>query len=516
LKRCSLPGAEQDIRHVLDAFPFYVLLVDSGHNILAANGAVRRDFGLNAEKLIGAYCPAVLHGCSEPIAECPLTEAIKSGNAIEREVFEAGSARWVNSAVYPTSLVASDGKPVYLHLVRDITEAKNTASELSRSLEHHKTLCNLLLSLESCQNSVQVLETLIDRMLSLSWLGVASKAIGFLVKEKSLEMVARRNVNPRQLERCRSLAVGECLCGKAAVSGRIIVGSSVDAEHNIRYEGIIAHGHVVMPLSHEDRVLGVLNFYLNPGDTLDPFRLGFLEAASAAAAAVLAEQLAREEVKRTRERCMAQIISSQEDDRKRIAVDLHEQLGQSLSALLLNIQLHSCDDEPSKLIKDDCEARIRNLIDHVHQMAKQLRPTILDDYGLELALARHIEELSARTALAIDYQYVASPEREGRLTTPVEIGLYRVAMEALSNVVEHAAATRVSVIVVCQRDKILLLVEDDGCGFDYSAIRKDIEHCLGLIGMEERIALLGGTLKLESIPQKGTTLSAEIPIETTR
>jgi len=509
-----LPSTEREIGHILDAFPFYALLVNSEHKIVAANEAVRRDFGLGAEQFAGEFCPGLIHGCSQPIAECPLTEVLESGKAVEREIFEAKSARWMNSAVYPTSLVTSDGRQVYLHFIRDVTEPQNTANELSRSLEHHRTLCNLLQNLQDCQNSVQVLETLMDRILSLSWLGVASTAVAFLVKEKNLEMVAQRNVNPAQLERCRSLALGECLCGKAAESGQGIMCSSLDAKHNIRYEGMTAHEHVVVPLSHEGKILGVFNYYLNAGDKMDSFRLGFLEAAAAAAASALAAQLAREEVKRTQERCMAQVMSSQEDDRKRIAIDLHEQLGQSLSALLLNLQLHSCDSESSKQIKDDCEARIRNLIDQVHQMAKQLRPTILDDYGLELALARHTEELSSRTGLAIDYQYVRSPEQEGRLPTSIEIGLYRVAMEALNNVAEHAAATRVSVIVVWQRKKVVLLIEDDGCGFDYSAIRKDIEHCLGLVGMEERISLLGGILKIESTPKKGTTISAEIPIET--
>jgi signal transduction histidine kinase len=97
----------------------------------------------------------------------------------------------------------------------------------------------------------------------------------------------------------------------------------------------------------------------------------------------------------------------------------------------------------------------------------------------------------------------------------VEVGLYRVAMEALANVSSHASASRISVIVMWQNKKIQLIVEDDGCGFDYLLIRKDIEHCVGLISMEERIALLGGTLRIESVPQKGTTVRAEIPIETT-
>jgi PAS domain S-box-containing protein len=516
LKRSNLPNAEREIQHILNAFPFSVFLVDSAHKILAVNDAVVRGFGITPEQLIGAYCPAAVHGCSEPIPECPLTEAFEKGKAVEREVFDAKSARWMNSAVYPTALATRDGGPVFLHFVRDITELKNTADALARSLEHNRALCDLLQNLQYCQSSTQILEIVIDQILHLSWLGMAAIAVGFLVKEKRLEMVVRRNVTSGQLECCERLAPGECLCGKVAETGRSIVCSSTDTKHNIRYEGMGDHQHVVLPLSHEGRVLGVLNFYLNSGDKMDSFRLGFLEAAAAAAAAALAGQLAREETKRTRERCLAQVISSQEDERKNVAHDLHEQLGQSLSALLMKVQSHRSGNEPSKQDLNDCETRIRDLINQVREMARQLRPTILDDFGLEFALARHTGDLSERTSLAIDYQYVSSPGRQGRLPAPIEVCLYRVAMEALNNVILHADATRVSVIVVWQQEKVVLLVEDNGRGFDYSAIREDIERCNGLVGMEERVVLLGGVFKIESVPQKGTTVSAEIPMEIPR
>jgi signal transduction histidine kinase len=115
--------------------------------------------------------------------------------------------------------------------------------------------------------------------------------------------------------------------------------------------------------------------------------------------------------------------------------------------------------------------------------------------------------------LTIDYQYVSSQGPDKRLPAPVEIGLYRIALEALSNVISHASATRASVIVLWQDAQVRLLVEDDGRGFDYSATRKDIDHCLGLIGMEERMALMGGTLNIESMPKRGTTVRAEIQIK---
>jgi PAS domain S-box-containing protein len=508
-------AAGQEIQHILDAMPFYVLLVDSEHHILAVNHAVKMDFGLSPEQVVGAYCPLVVHDCSIPIAECPLDEAIEKGEAVEREVFDSRFARWMRLAVFPTPILTGDGRPVYLHFARDITQARNTSEELSRSLEHHSALCSLLQNLQYCQNSTQILEALIDQITALSWLGMAATAVGFLVKEQGLEMTAHRNLSPGQIKRCERLAFGECLCGKVAETGRSITGASASAEHSIHYDGMGEHWHAVMPISHEGRILGVINLYLKSGDELSAFRLDFLKAAAAAAGAALAEQLARENAKRIREKSMGKLLSYQEDERKRIAMELHDQVCQSLSALLLEMQAHAGQHELLKEIQQSCEARVRGLIDEVRQMAMQLRPTILDDYGLELALNRFIQGLaSAHKELVIDYQYVFPPQQEKRLPAPIEVSLYRVAMEALNNIISHASASRASVVILWQHSKILLLIEDNGCGFDYPAVRKDVDRCLGLIDMEERIALLGGTLRIESTPQKGTTVRVAVPIET--
>jgi len=293
-------AAGLEIQHILDAIPFYVLLVDSEHNILAVNHAVKRDLGLSPEQVVGAYCPIVVHGSSIPIAECPLVEAIEKGGAVEREVFDSRNARWMKLAVFPTPLVTGDDKPVYLHFAHDITENRNTSENLSRSLEHHSALCNLLQSLQYCQNSAQILEVLIDQITTLSWLGVTTNAVGFLVEGQNLVLTAQRNLSAEQMKRCERLAFGECLCGKAAQTGRSISVSSASEEHSIQHDGMGEHWHAVMPISHEGRVLGVITLYLNSGDKLDAFRLDFLKAAAAAAGAALAKQLAHENAKRIR------------------------------------------------------------------------------------------------------------------------------------------------------------------------------------------------------------------------
>ena len=432
--RIPISSARGPIQYLLDAFPFYVILIDSGHNIVAVNRQLTRDFSVSPQQLIGAYCPIILHGCDSPIPECPLVEASKRGESVEKELFDSVRGRWMLASVFPTPLVTDDGSPIYLHFAQDITGHKNTEEKLSQSLEHHRALCDLLQKFQYCQTSAEILEALIEKIISLSWLGMSATAVGFLAKNNRLEMVVQHNVLPGQLAHCRTLNYGECLCGKVAQSGQSIICSSLSPEHDFKYEGIDEHRHAVLPISHEGQVLGVLTLYLKSGEELSPFRVDFLNAASSAAAAALAGQFAREEVKRIREKSMAQVISYQEDERKRVARELHDQVCQSLSALLIEMQTHASMDESLREIQKGCATRVRGIIDEVSRMAGQLRPTILDDYGLEKALTRHIEELSSKAGLSIDYQYVSSPDPHRRLPAPLEIGLYRVASAALDNV----------------------------------------------------------------------------------
>jgi signal transduction histidine kinase len=173
--------------------------------------------------------------------------------------------------------------------------------------------------------------------------------------------------------------------------------------------------------------------------------------------------------------------------------------------------VQSCKDDskPAPESINEIETRIGHLIDEIHRLIQGIRPPILDDYGLSSALARLTEEVSSYSGIKIDYQYISSPDL-GRLPSRVELPLYRIAQEAVTNVVRHAGSEQASVVVIRRREDVVLLVEDHGCGFDPGS-QKDSSR-LGLAGMKERTALLGGSCVLESLPGKGTTLRVSIPL----
>ncbi len=211
-----------------------------------------------------------------------------------------------------------------------------------------------------------------------------------------------------------------------------------------------------------------------------------------------------------RELLLEKIVRVQEGERRRISRELHDHVGQSLSALLLTCQEDNGNSEDVNRRHSELTGRIRALIDEVHQLAWEMRPSILDDYGLDSALQTYVDDTAKHCGIRIDYQSSFLPETE-RLPAWVEVTLYRVAQEALTNVVRHSQASRASVVLLRQMQGVILLIEDDGCGFEVQAPQNGHKG-LGLIGMKERVHLCGGSCTVDSAPKGGTTVRVKIPV----
>lgn len=201
--------------------------------------------------------------------------------------------------------------------------------------------------------------------------------------------------------------------------------------------------------------------------------------------------------------------TAHEEERHRIARDLHDEAGQTLVAITLALKMaRDHDGLPPDLGARLLEVQVllQQLGRELHEIAVRLRPTALDDLGLFAAAAQLVADWSKKTNVEVDLQQL---ELAKRLPAAMETALYRVLQEALTNVAKHAAAGRVSVIFALQDEQLNLIVEDDGSGFDVTSV--DAGR-IGLLGMRERIAHLRGSLDIESAPGAGTTLIARLPL----
>ena len=203
---------------------------------------------------------------------------------------------------------------------------------------------------------------------------------------------------------------------------------------------------------------------------------------------------------------------AQEEERSRIARDLHDHLGQQITALRLSLAVckeHAGQDDPQQLHLARAESVASHLDADIEFLAWELRPTPLEK-GLVEAIDAYVEKWSRHFGVPIDV--LTSGLGSGRLPSPVELSLYRIAQEALNNVAKHAAATRVAVILERRDERVVLVVEDNGRGFDVDTSADLEQHRLGVTGMRERAALASGTLDLESAPGKGTSVIVKIPL----
>ncbi len=204
------------------------------------------------------------------------------------------------------------------------------------------------------------------------------------------------------------------------------------------------------------------------------------------------------------------IITTQEEERRRIARELHDETSQTLTALMIRLEmaLSTLPHGDARTIVEDIKTLAMRTLDEVHRLVVALRPAVLDDLGLLPAIRWSAERILGPQGISVRYEF----DPEHRLAPELEASLFRVAQEAIANIARHAGAESVLIQVSSADDRVRLEVEDDGCGFDLEEVRRRVgREPFGLIAMQERVTLLDGTLSIESAVGKGTRIVAEVP-----
>jgi len=259
-----------------------------------------------------------------------------------------------------------------------------------------------------------------------------------------------------------------------------------------------------VPLISRENVIGVIQIHDKEGRDArfsdDDLRLAETFGARAAVAVELSQRVARDALRR--------VVQAQELERRRLARELHDETGQALTSILLGLKPleAALAGHPAQAALAELREHVVLALQDVRRLAVELRPKVLDDFGLVAALERLAETFSEQTGIEVDFH---SALAEPRLPSEVETALFRVVQEALTNIVKHANARRISVSIGRRDSSVAAVIEDDGAGFDTAAPR---DGGVGLLGMRERLALLDGRLEVESSERSGTTIVAEVPL----
>lgn len=526
--REQLRRSRDFLQTIIDSLDEELMVLDDQLRITQVNRSLRlkhRD-----EEVVGRYCYEVTHRldhpCSPPSCICPVSKVRQTGTPVRvihvHNTSQEGITknRYVEVSVSP--LYDSSGKITQVvELIRDVTESKELENRILEANRHLLAL-NAIASTVSQSLSLDViLNSALDKVLDL----IEAEVGGILLldeKSQTLSYRVHRGLSDQFVQGIVSLALGEGIAGQVAKRGETLVVDDISRGPRITQPVVAEEGlkaFVSVPLKSKERVVGVLNIASRKPRPFPQQEVQLLTAVghqlgiAIENAQLYGELQLREQ---TRAELLRQIISAQEDERRRVARELHDVTGQALATLA--VRLEALTARPVSSAKDietqleEIKSLLAATSKEVHGLIYDLRPSLLDDLGLPAAL-RSCAHNSLDAAGVEIYLEVVGQEK--RLPPQVEIALFRIAQEAITNIACHARAESTYVSLEFKDKGIAVQVEDDGIGFDLLRVFGPVgaRQGVGLLGMKERAELLGGTLTIDTKPGGGTRVAVEIPVD---
>ena len=474
--RQALRDSEERFRLLVeDVRDHAIFMLDQDGVIVSWNEGARRIHGYESTEIVGKHfsCFYSREAREAGMPERALKIAVRDDGYEEEgwRVRKDGTAFWANVVL---SVLHDDAGNLrgFSKIVRDITEQKNTQAALKQAEEKYRSIF-----------------------------------------ENAIEGIFQSTPDGRFISANPALAR---MFGYDSAEHLISARKDIEREHYVNPE---RHKIFKKCMEENGMVLGFeLQAYRKDGSkiwTSENVRAVQDETGALLYYEGIVEDITqRKEVEAQRRDLLRRLVRAQEDEQRRISRELHDQMGQSLAALLLGLTSlrDLVTEEPATRLIQRLQDITNIMAGDMHNLIRELRPTALDDLGLQTALSNYIEEWSQRSAVAIDFHFNGMLNQ--RLESQLESAIYRIVQEALNNAIKHAAAQNISIILENRGDRILVIVEDDGVGFDVDALLKTPtkNRRFGLLGMQERVALVGGTLNIESTPGVGTTVLVHIDL----
>ncbi len=403
--------------------------------------------------------------------------------------------------------------------------------------EEYRLLHKVADIMQTPQDMRTMLEQVMQTLTGFSELDVESKAGVFLAdaEKKVLRLYTTYgDFTDEFLEKEQQVPYGDCLCGRAAESGELLMSNSCfsDDRHERRFTDMTPHGHYIIPLKSRNKLVGVLFLYTQTNPTWYRFSQEVLLSIGGLIAGAIERQLNEEELQRYR-RNLESIVESRtseltamreqlrklnqrmenvrEEEKKRISREVHDQLGQSLTALSLDLSwLGKHKDAGEPMMQEKIEA-MRNLVQDTigltQKIAAELRPPVLDLMGLPDALEWQSRQFAERTGIACHIEVQEKIKMDSALSTTI----FRIFQEALTNIARHAQAKEVEVTFNQRGPVFELTVKDDGRGMEVDQFNSP--KSLGLMGIRERALIHEGTVDIESSPGCGTLVRVTFPVK---
>jgi signal transduction histidine kinase len=404
------------------------------------------------------------------------------------------------------------------------------ASSLRDSGDEPGKPYNMLIALSRVSAAVSGLRDL-DAIFEVALdtvLEVMNGNIGWILlvdeKAQTLNYQIHRGLSEKYIEQMR-LKVGEGIAGMVAQTGKAVLVEDLSVDSRAAWPAIISteglKAFIAVPLRAKDTVLGVLNVASRLPRHFTKDDMHLLNAIGDQVGVAIEQAELYNRLKKGRERYqrLAQnILVAQEDERKRLARELHDETSQTLAGLALSLQalveiagMSDNLDEAFKGQLKKAQSLAVQVSTEVTRLIHELRPTLLDTLGLIPAIRRYAEDILRPMGINVSMEISGEP-----LTLPpeVDVGLYRIAQGTIGNILKHSESKNVIITLEYQVDQLLMQVKDDGVGFDVLKLT-DVDEKgrgSGVFSMKERVKLMGGTCLITSQPEKGTLITVRIPL----
>ncbi len=513
----ALREREEQYRTLFESSPEAIILIDLDGRILDCNAATVQIAGMPKEQMIGQPFTdlGLLHEEDIPrqLEIWSQLGAEKETPPYEVKIREGKEARWLE--VFPVALKKDGAMYALQFIARDITKRRWAEEKIKQRNEELTVLNTIAAAVSQTLELEQVLTAALqETMMVLN----AEGGIVYLFDEDSgsFNPAIHHGISPDVLQEMGGFKLGQGLLGRAAQNRQPSFVADITSNLQKTAPATISAGWrslVGVPLETVGKTVGVMAILSREEGKLAPERLSMLTAIGNQVGVAVENAQLFKAVSLGRERLQIlsqRLVEVQENERRYIARELHDEIGQALTGLklVLDMATRSPGEDVGESLREALTL-VDGLMTQVRDLSLDLRPSMLDDLGLLPALLWHCGRYTDQTSVHVDFRHTNLEGR--RFGSKVETAAYRIVQEALTNVARHADVDKVTVRLWTEQDTLNAQIEDQGVGFDPA--RALVEESSGLVGMRERAVLLGGELTIESTPGAGTRLTAHLPLD---
>lgn len=533
-KKRQLQESEEEVRRsrdflqaVIDSLDDDLMVLDQWYHITQANRSLSHKHP--REEVIGRCCYEVTHGsssrCKPPLCKCPLVQVWETGIPARVVHIHPGGQDGLTRDKYvevsASPLCDSSGKVIHVvEMMRDVTESKEQEKQV---VDANRRLLALNAIADTVSQSLS-LDSVLNSALDHALEQMNAEVGGILLiddKTGALAYKTYRGLSDQFVAETARLGAAAGVVGSVAQSGEILFRNDLSKEINrtlvIGEEGLKAF--IAVPLKSKDKTVGFLTIASRQPRPFSDQEVQLLTALGhqlgvAIENAQLYQELQTKE--HLRANILRKVITAQEDERRRVARELHDVTSQALATLAMRLEVVMATPTLSANSLENRLAELKPLLDQtskdVHRLIYDLRPSLLDDLGLPAAI-RSCAHNALDPAGIVAHVEIVGQER--RLPSATEIAAFRIVQEAITNIARHSHAESAYISLEFKNKGFCVQIEDDGIGFDLAHVfgQRSAPTSIGLLGMKERAELIGGSLDIHTGPKSGTRIIVKIPDE---